>query len=54
MSDRDTEKKRDAIAQTAADHRRNAEKAGRTISQEDAERRVRAAVIREERRNSRG
>jgi hypothetical protein len=52
--DRDTAAKRAAIAQTAQAHRQNAEKAGRHISQEQAERRVAAAVIRQERRNGGG
>lgn len=54
MSDRDTPAKRDAIAQTARDHRQNAERAGRPISQEEAVRRVAAAVTREERRQQGG
>lgn len=50
-ADRREEKRRDAIASTAHDLRRQAERAGRSMSQADAEKRVRNAVIREERRN---
>lgn len=44
-------RRREAIADTARTLREQTAKGGRTISQDDAERRVRKAVIREEQRN---
>ncbi len=50
-ADRREETRRDAIASTARDLRQQAERTGQKLSQADAEKRVRNAVLREERRN---